>query len=91
MYLKRLICSRDAKPPDFGAIRPASDEPMAPHGSTNNHARRKHLTPPVGIPGLHVKNDSKQGTCTASSEAESKLLPLILGDTPNTPERSVMP
>ena len=67
MYLKRSICSRDAKPPIFGAIRPASDKPMAPHGSTNNHARRKHLSPPVGIPGFHVKNDSQQGTCTASS------------------------
>lgn len=38
-----------------------------------------------------VQSNSKQGTCTASSEAGSKLLPLILGDTPNTPERSVMP
>ena len=40
---------------------------------------------------ITVQSYSKQGTCTASSEAESKLLPLILGDTPNTPERSVMP
>lgn len=35
----------------------------------------------------NAQSYSKQGTCTASSEAESKLLPLILGDTPNTPER----
>ncbi|MBR5949586.1 MAG: hypothetical protein IKZ82_13230 [Clostridia bacterium] len=40
---------------------------------------------------VDAQSYSKQGTCTASSDAESILLPLILGDTPNTPERSVMP
>lgn len=91
MYLKRSICSRDAKPPIFGAIRPASDKPMAPHGSTNNPARRKHLSPPVGIPGIHVKNDSQQGTCTASSAPPRPIAAVFLGDTPNTPVRSVAP
>ena len=91
MYLKRSTCSRDAKPPDFGAIRPASDKPMAPHGSTNNHARRKHPSPPVGIPGLHVKNDSQQGTCTASSVPPYRGTSVFLGDTPNTPVKAVAP
>ena len=90
-YLKRSICSRDAKQPDFGAIRPASDKPMAPHGSTNNHARRKHLTPPVGIPGIHVKNDSQQGTCTASSAPPIRRTAVFLGDAPNTPAKAVAP
>ena len=91
MYLKRSTCSHDAKQPDFGAIRPASDKPMAPYGSTNNHARRKHLTPPVGIPGIHVKNDSQQGTCTASSVPPLRGRAVFLGDTPNTPEKAVAP
>ena len=91
MYLKHSTCSRDAKPPDFGAIRPASDKPMAPHGSTNNPARRKHPSPPVGIPGIHVKNDSQQGTCTASSVPPRLEAAVFLGDAPNTPVRSVAP
>ena len=91
MYLKRSTCSHDAKPPNFGAIRPASDKPMAPHGSTNNHARWKHLNPPVGIPGIHVKNDSQQGTCTASSAPPLRGRAVFLGDAPNTPARSVAP
>ena len=91
MYLKRSTCSHDAKPPDFGAIRPASYKPMAPHRSTNNHARRKHLTPPAGIPGIHVKNDSQQGTCTASSAPPLRGTAVFLGDTPNTPEMAVAP
>ena len=91
MYLKRSICSRDAKPPIFGAIRPASDKPMAPYGSTNNHARRKHPSPPVGIPGFHVKNDSQQGTCTASSVPPLREAALFLGGTPNTPFKAVAP
>ena len=91
MYLKRLICSRDANPPDFGAIRPASDKPMAPHGSTNNPVRRKHLNPPAGIPGIHVKNDSQQGTCTASSVPPLRGRAVFLGDAPNTPEKAVAP
>ena len=90
-YLKRSICSHDAKPPDFGAIRPASDKPMAPHGSTNNPARRKHQSPPVGIPGIHVKNDSQQGTCTASSVPPRPIAAVFLGDAPNTPEKAVAP
>ena len=91
MYLKRSTCSHDAKPPDFGAIRPASDKPMAPHGSTNNHARRKHHTPPVGIPGIHVKNDSQQGTCTASSVPPLRGTAVFLGGAPNTPIKAVAP
>lgn len=91
MYLKRSIYSRDAKPPEFGAIRPASDKPMAPHGSTNNHARRKHQSPPVGIPGIHVKNDSQQGTCTASSVPPLRGRAVFLGDAPNTPFKAVAP
>ncbi len=91
MYLKRSICSHDAKQPDFGAIRPASDKPMAPHRSKNNHARRKHPSPPAGIPGIHVKNDSQQGTCTASSVPPLTGSALFLGDTPNTPEKAVAP
>ena len=91
MYLKRSICSRDAKPPIFGAIRPASDKPMAPHGSTNNHARRKHPSPPVGMTGLHVKNDSQQGTCTASSAPPIRGTAVFLGDAPNTPAKAVAP
>ena len=91
MYLKRLICSHDANPPDFGAIRLASDKPMAPHGSTNNHARRKHLSPPVGIPGIHAKNDSQQGTCTASSVPPLTGSAVFLGDAPNTPAKAVAP
>ena len=91
MYLKRSTCSRDAKTHDFGAIRPASDKPMAPHRSTNNHARRKHQTPPVGIPGIHVKNDSQQGTCTASSVPPFRGTAVFLGDTPNTPVKAVAP
>ena len=91
MYLKRSICSHDAKQPDFGAIRPASNTPLAPHGSTNNPARRKHSSPPVGIPGIHVKNDSQQGTCTASSVPPLRGRAVFLGDAPNTPARSVAP
>ena len=91
LYLKHSICSRDAKPPDFGIIRPVSDKPMAPHGSTNNHARRKHSSPPAGIPGLHVKNDSQQGTCTASSVPPLRQAAVFLGDAPNTPEKAVAP
>ena len=91
MYLKRSICSHDAKPPIFGAIRPASDKPMAPHKCTNNHARRKHLSPPVGIPGIHVKNDSQQGTCTASSAPPIRGTAVFLGDAPNTPAKAVAP
>ena len=91
MYLKRSICSHDAKPPGFGAIRPASDKPMAPHESTNNHARRKHSSPPAGIPGIHVKNDSQQGTCTASSAPPLRGRAVFLGDAPNTPEKAVAP
>lgn len=91
MYLKRSICSRDAKPPIFGAIRPASDKPMAPHGSTNNHARRKHSSPQVGMTGLHVKNDSQQGTCTASSVPPLRGRAVFLGDAPNTPAKAVAP
>ena len=81
----------DAKPPDSGAIRPASDKPMAPHGSTNNPARRKHPSPPVGIPGIPVKNDSQQGTCTASSVPPLREAAVFLGGAPNTPARSVAP
>ena len=36
--MDRALNENDAKPPEFGAIRPASDKPMAPHGSTNNPA-----------------------------------------------------
>lgn len=89
--IDRALNEADAKPPDFGAIRPASDKPMAPHGSTNNHDRRKHSSPPVGIPGIHVKNDSQQGTCTASSVPPRWEAALFLGDTPNTPEKAVAP
>ncbi len=89
--IEHALEDRDAKPPDFGAIRPASDKPMAPHGSTNTPARRKHPSPPVGIPGLHVKNDSQQGTCTASSRPLSNSPACFLGGAPNTPERRVMP
>ena len=81
----------DAKPPEYGAIRPESDKPMAPYGSTNNPARRKHLTPPVGIPGIHVKNDSQQGTCTASSVPPLQGRAVFLGGAPNTPARRVAP
>ena len=91
MYLKRSICSRDAKPPDFGAAQQLRYSPAAPHGSTNNHARRKHLSPPVGIPGIHVKNDSQQGTCTASSAPPLRGRAVFLGDAPNTPEKAVAP
>ena len=89
--MDRALHEYGAKSPDFGAIRPASDKPMAPHGSTNNHARRKHLNPPAGIPGIHVKNDSQQGTCTASSAPPIRGTAVFLGDTPNTPARSVAP
>lgn len=91
MYLKRSICSHDAKQPDFGAAHRPSDPPAAPHGSTNNHAQRKHSSPPVGIPGIHVKNDSQQGTCTASSVPPIRRTAVFLGDTPNTPEKAVAP
>ena len=89
--MERALNEYDAKQPDFGAIRPASDKPMAPHGSTNNHARRKHLSPPAGIPGIHVKNDSQQGTCTASSVPPHWGTAVFLGDAPNTPEKAVAP
>ena len=89
--MDRALNDCDAKPPDFGAIRPASDKPMAPHKSTNNHARRKHLTPPAGIPGIHVKNDSQQGTCTASSAPPIRGTAVFLGDAPNTPAKAVAP
>ena len=89
--MDRALNENDAKPPDFGAIRPASDKPMAPHGSTNNHARRKHLSPPVGIPGIHVKNDSQQGTCTASSAPPIRGTAVFLGEAPNTPAKAVAP
>ena len=91
MYLKRSICSHDAKPPDFGAAPRLFDPPAAPHRSTNNPARRKHLNPPVGMPGIHVKNDSQQGTCTASSVPPLRGTAVFLGDAPNTPARSVAP
>ena len=91
--MDRALNENGAKSPDFGAIRPASDKPMAPHGSTNNHARRKHSSPPAGMTGLHVKNDSdsKQGTCTASSGEPARSPACFLGGAPNTPERRVMP
>ena len=89
--MDRALNDCDAKPPDFGAIRPASDKPMAPHGSTNNPVRRKHLNPPAGIPGIHVKNDSQQGTCTASSVPPLRGRAVFLGDAPNTPEKAVAP
>ena len=89
--IERALNDFDAKPPEFGAIRPASDKPMAPHGSTNNPARRKHPSPPVGIPGIHVKNDSQQGTCTASSVPPLTGSAVFLGGAPNTPEKAVAP
>ena len=89
--MDRALNEHDAKPPDFGAIRPASDKPMAPHKSTNNHARRKHQSPPACIPGIPVKNDSQQGTCTASSVPPYRGTAVFLGDAPNTPARSVAP
>ena len=89
--MDRALNEYGVKSPDFGIIRPASDKPMAPHGSTNNHARRKHLSPPVGIPGIHVKNDSQQGTCTASSVPPRWEAALFLGGTPNTPFKAVAP
>ncbi len=89
--IEHALEDRDAKPPDFGAIRPASDKPMAPHGSTNNHARRKHPSPPVGMTGIHVKNDSQQGTCTASSAPPIRGTAVFLGDAPNTPAKAVAP
>ena len=89
--MDRALNENDAKPPEFGAIRPASDKPMAPHGSTNNPARRKHPSLPVGILGIHVKNDSQQGTCTASSVPPLRGRAVFLGDAPNTPEKAVAP
>ena len=89
--MDRALNENDAKQPDFGVIRPASNTPMAPHGSTNNHARRKHPSPPVGMTGIHVKNDSQQGTCTASSVPPLRQAAVFLGDTPNTPEKAVAP
>ena len=89
--MDRALNEYGAKSPDFGAIWPASDKPMAPHGSMNNHARRKHLNPPVGIPGIHVKNDSQQGTCTASSVPPLRGTAVFLGGAPNTPEKAVAP
>ena len=87
--MDRALNEYGAKSPDFGIIWPASDKPMAPHGSTNNHARRKHPSPPAGIPGIHVKNDSQQGTCTASSVPPRWEAAVFLGDAPNTPVKAV--
>jgi len=89
--MDRALNEYGAKSPDFGIIRPASDKPMMPHESTNNHARLKHRSPPVCMPGLHVKNDSQQGTCTASSAPPIRGTAVFLGDAPNTPAKAVAP
>ena len=78
--MDRALNDCDAKPPDFGIIWLASDKPMAPHGSTNNHARRKHLSPPVGIPGIHVKNDSKHFVLWGIEDQDVRMKPYFYPD-----------